>query len=212
MEKLFYCIIVGLIVVIAFLACWIRSLKGENIELKQHAFTDDLTGLKNQRYFYEFFIKEVKFARRHNLPISVVIIDLDNFKSVNDIYGHATGDEYLKEVAKTLRRTAKRAEDHIVRYGGDEFIIILPGTVPRDAQHIAKRVKAGIVSIGQQLGLQIETSASIGVSGRAEWRSGRRITNESEMDSLFKEADAAMYKQKDAAKMCRLQNEKKNQG
>ncbi len=212
MQEMLFGLVFGLIAVIVFMLCRLHSLKGENVELRQHAFTDDLTGLKNQRYYNEFFLKEVNFARRYNLPVSIILIDLNNFKTVNDKYGHAKGDDYLKEVARILRRTAKRAEDHVIRYGGDEFVIILPGAEPKDAERIAQRIKTGVTSINQQLGLQIETSASAGVAGRTIWRYDKRITSESEAESLFNEADALMYKQKEAARKERLESGTENQG
>lgn len=99
-----------------------------NKELDLQASTDGLTGVANRRYLNEFVARELARSIRENTMLSVIMVDLDFFKSFNDNYGHLAGDECLKQVAHKLRETVKRPADLVARYGGEEFAIILPNT------------------------------------------------------------------------------------
>jgi PleD family two-component response regulator len=96
-------------------------------ELKKISITDPLTGLLNRRYFQERLIEEMERSRRHKLPLSLIIMDVDNFKAINDTFGHQAGDEALKGIARCIRNSI-RAIDVAARYGGEEFTVILPQT------------------------------------------------------------------------------------
>ncbi|HAT48774.1 MAG: diguanylate cyclase [Nitrospirae bacterium] len=102
-----------------------KKLASANQILRRMAFLDGLTGIANRRFFDEIFQKEWRRAARSQSTIALILIDIDFFKLFNDIYGHQAGDECLKQVAKTLEASLKRPGDHAIRYGGEEFAVIL---------------------------------------------------------------------------------------
>ncbi len=108
-------------------------------ELKRISITDVLTGLLNRRYFQERLTEEIERSRRHRIPVSLIMVDIDNFKAFNDNYGHLGGDEILILLGQALRNYI-RAIDVAARYGGEEFTIILPQTNKEDARIIAERL------------------------------------------------------------------------
>ncbi|WDT75022.1 MAG: diguanylate cyclase [Candidatus Manganitrophus sp.] len=108
-------------------------------ELKRISITDALTGLLNRRYFQERLTEEIERSRRHRIPVSLIIVDIDNFKGFNDTFGHLGGDEILILLGQALRNYI-RAIDVAARYGGEEFTIILPQTNKEDARIIAERL------------------------------------------------------------------------
>ncbi|MFQ5587750.1 MAG: diguanylate cyclase [Nitrospiria bacterium] len=107
--------------------------------LKEISISDSLTGLLNRRYFFERLTEEIERTKRHGLPTCLIMIDIDDFKKINDTHGHMAGDEALKWLARLLRNTI-RAIDVASRYGGEEFTVILPNTKIEDARIIAERV------------------------------------------------------------------------
>lgn len=126
---------------------WLKSVQ-ENWELKQlHAvleelvITDSLTGLYNQRHFSSRLKQEMERARRRRYPLSLLLLDLDNFKSYNDMYGHLAGDRALEEVGKIVLGSIRRDIDAGFRYGGDEFAVIFPETTRQQAAAIAQRIR-----------------------------------------------------------------------
>ena len=112
------------------------------------ATTDRLTGLANRHYFAEFWEVEWKAAVRNSTPISAIMIDIDYFKSFNDTFGHQKGDDCLKQVAQRIKKTLKRPRDLAVRYGGEEFLVVLPNTNREGAITIAKTIQLEIRSLG----------------------------------------------------------------
>jgi diguanylate cyclase (GGDEF)-like protein len=108
-------------------------------ELKKISITDPLTGLLNRRYFQERLTEEMERSRRHKLPLSLIIMDADDFKIINDTFGHQAGDEALKGIARCIRNSI-RTIDVAARYGGEEFTVILPQTSKQDATVIAERI------------------------------------------------------------------------
>ena len=121
---------------------WLLSLAAEKLFQQEHAnealiklaFTDFLTGLKARRYFEEQLDLEIKRAGRNSSPLSLVLVDIDDFKLVNDRYGHKAGDIILREIASCLMKD-RREIDTVARYGGDEFVILLPDTNLVGADH-----------------------------------------------------------------------------
>lgn len=119
------------------------SLKEKAGEFEQLSVTDALTGLLNRRYIEERLMEEVKRSNRHGYPMSFMMLDVDEFKSYNDTFGHPAGDEALKLVAHVIRETLRGA-DVAARFGGEEFSILLPQTTGEEAIHIAERIRHNI--------------------------------------------------------------------
>ncbi|MDH7577763.1 MAG: GGDEF domain-containing protein [Bacillota bacterium] len=119
------------------------KLAGERDEFEMLALTDGLTGIYNYRYFQYCLLEEMKRAERYGIPLSLLIFDLDFFKTYNDTFGHPAGDRVLKKVAEVLRRRL-RSNDILCRYGGDEFVVILAGTGAKDAAQVAGNLKEAI--------------------------------------------------------------------
>lgn len=138
-----------------------------HIEIANRLYhTDILTGLNN-RYFFDKHIKDqIAYAERYNSDLSLLIIDIDRLNSFNEKYGHAAGDEAIKQIASVLRHTVNRKPDSVCRYGGEEFAIILPGTNKVGAQKVAQRIQQQIQSlcIGHHSENAQAVSVSIGVS------------------------------------------------
>jgi diguanylate cyclase (GGDEF)-like protein len=148
------------------------------------AIKDGLTGLFNRRYFNELINVELKRMARSATSLSLLMLDIDNFKNYNDTKGHQAGDELLKGVAKTVRGSV-RAVDMVCRYGGEEFVAILPQTEKSSAQIIAERIRV-------QVGLYFPTTVSIGISTYPD--------DAREVEPLLKKADNALYQAKQTGK------------
>jgi len=158
-----------------------QDLERAQVQLQARSITDSLTGLKNHREFHERLEDEVNRASRHNLPLSLLLMDVDHFKSYNDTYGHPAGDEALRRVAKILERHA-RETDILARYGGEEFAVILVNTDREDAIIAAERFRQAIACEDwPNHGVKV----SVGVSTL-------RILPQSRSD-LVLEADTALY-------------------
>ena len=148
------------------------------------AHRDHLTNLWNRRYFYAKLGAEVSRLKRTNLPLCMALIDIDDFKSINDVHGHFAGDEVLREVAVILTNST-RAVDTVVRLGGDEFAIILSDTDIEAASAVAERVRGVIASSSNCH----QTTISVGVLLiQAEM--------EVEVDQIIKLVDETLYKAK----------------
>jgi len=151
--------------------------------MRRLAVTDGLTGLYNHRHFQEMLGNEVDRAGRYGLTFTLLMMDLDFFKTVNDRLGHPRGDEALREVAAVLSHEA-RASDFVARYGGEEFVMILPGTSSKQATALAERVRAGVRAITLSVPEPPPLSISIGV---ADFPTCGR-----ERESLIAAADTAL--------------------
>jgi two-component system, cell cycle response regulator len=119
------------------------DLQRKNVVLREMATTDDLTGLKNRRSFFEALALHLSLAGRQRSPLSLVLLDVDNFKGYNDAFGHSAGDNVLRGIAEVLRTTT-RAHDTVSRHGGEEFIVLLPMTGPVVARAMAERLRKAI--------------------------------------------------------------------
>ncbi|MEN9314321.1 MAG: hypothetical protein RIS35_714 [Pseudomonadota bacterium] len=154
------------------------------------ATRDELTGLDNRRTLQERLEEHVALARRSGLPLTAMMLDIDHFKSINDRFGHLSGDEAIRKVAGLMREMLRR-QDLIGRMGGEEFLIVLPATGIGAALEIAERIRAGIEAAGAVSveGRPIRVTASVGVSA-FDPEAGIGI------ETLIHRADEAMYRAK----------------
>ncbi len=158
------------------------------------ALIDDVTGLPNQRYFRQQLARDVERSHRENAPLSLILIDADDFKSVNDHHGHEVGTATLREMGRRLRRQA-RDEDLVARYGGDEFAVLCPSTPKAEAGRVAETLRGAVAACvlataGTPLPVRLTVSAGVATCpGDA-----------ADGDALFALADRAAYQAKDAGK------------
>jgi len=123
------------------------ALAVANARLGHLARDDGLTGIANRRFFDMRFVKVFASSKRHQRPIGLVMIDVDNFKLFNDIYGHVAGDNCLQQIAVALQRVIGRAEDLLARYGGEEMVLLLPETDSTGASHLAERARQAVANL-----------------------------------------------------------------
>jgi diguanylate cyclase (GGDEF)-like protein len=168
----------------------VRELRVRQAELEVLSSTDALTGLWNRAVFFTRLEEEIARARRHAHPLSVLMIDVDHFKAVNDTHGHAVGDRVLRELAATVRKNL-RTGDLAARYGGEELAVLLPHTKLEHAQAVAARLneEARAVRLGDEGRKHV--TVSIGVS---------MLEGEENADQLVARADEALYDAKRAGR------------
>jgi diguanylate cyclase (GGDEF)-like protein len=171
------------------------GLSLENVELhdrvRRQAVTDDLTGLFNHRRFQEVIASEVAAARRYDRPLALLLLDIDDFKAINDTYGHQQGDVVLREVGRVLRECSREI-DEPARYGGEEMAVALPQTDLDGAYAIAERVRRAVEALAIP---RLDGSGTLSVTvscGVAAGADGK--------DALVADADAALYSAKRAGK------------
>ena len=174
------------------LAQWLfmyRTTRSSRRKIEQLTFTDDLTNVYNYRYLDRRLDEELRAARRFHTPLSLIYLDLDKFKAINDTHGHQTGNAVLSELGQFLR-IAARATDLVGRMGGDEFLIILPNTGRNEAQIVSERFRAALEAHEFKLnGEGAHTlRASMGVASYPEDARNK--------EGLIAGADQAMYRAK----------------
>lgn len=169
---------------------------GLETQLREMRDTDELTGLRNRRAITALAETELARAAREMRPLSVVMLDIDHFKQVNDTYGHQAGDQALCLVAGTVSKNV-RLYDVVGRWGGEEILLLLPGTTYSQALMVAERVRAAIAAIplGLQEGQSVALTASLGVASRAPGD----VTN---LETLVASADMALYHAKSNGRNC----------
>jgi len=163
----------------------------DDVEALQHlASTDPLTGVANRRGGEKHIANEVSRARREKRPLSCILVDIDRFKSVNDTYGHQAGDQLLRDVSALLRRTV-RAYDILVRWGGEEFLLVLPGVGLELARTLADRLRGAVERL-ETHGLGPVTVSA----GAAEFE------NDYDFASTLRTADRRLYQAKASGRNC----------
>jgi two-component system cell cycle response regulator len=157
----------------------LESLRERNAELEELSITDELTGLYNQRHFYDRLEREVARNRRQGHPLCLLFFDVDGLKVYNDTYGHSGGNDVLRAVAQSLAQHVRKDVDSGYRYGGDEFAVILPEMHEDQAIEVAMRINNALWEAGLQ-----NISLSFGIA---------ELTHEMDSETLFRHADEAMY-------------------
>lgn len=169
----------------------LQTLKNE---LEFLATTDSLTKLYNRRYFMEMSTKMIELAKREKQALSIIMLDIDDFKKVNDTYGHQIGDDVLIELANTLMSN-QRKSDIICRFGGEEFEILLPNTslsgAERMANNLRKEVASLVIDVPDDQKLQFTISLDV---------SQINLKTENNLEKGLKRADEALYQAKETGK------------
>ncbi|MEJ2133418.1 MAG: sensor domain-containing diguanylate cyclase, partial [Gammaproteobacteria bacterium] len=172
-----------------------RQLVSQNEELARLSITDDLTKLYNYRFFQDHLPREVKRAKRTKQPFSLILIDIDDFKQLNDRYGHAVGDTVLRRIAVVMQGVV-RETDFLARYGGEEFALLVSHTDVDGAGALAEKIRMAVAEErfpvpGGQKSAGVQVTVSIGV---AAFRGDAK--------KLFNDADRELYQAKEAGKDC----------
>lgn len=170
-----------------------RAEKEEVSLLRRAANVDDLTGLRSRSYFRRAAARRMEMYRRNGLPLACAVLDVDDFKSYNDRYGHGSGDKALRCVGRVLRESA-RADDLVARYGGEEFVVLMGGDV-EDGIKVAERVRERVQLegvTGDENSLNSSLTVSVGVAPLTE--------DTSSLEELVEAADAELYRAKRTGK------------
>lgn len=172
-------------------------------KLQTVARTDDLTGLLNRRGAEEVLRREAARSLRKQYHYSLVLADIDMFKSINDQYGHDVGDETIKAISKAIQSTV-RDNDYVARWGGEEFLIILIDANPNSGVEIAERIRSAVNGLSINCGAQaITTSLSLGVA---------RFNEQEDVASVLKRADIALYQAKESGRNCVINGDSREAG
>jgi diguanylate cyclase (GGDEF)-like protein len=176
----------------------LRFSYNDEIEEQYHAklftfaSTDSLTGMYNKRYILNEMENQIKIVRRNQRLFSIVMLDIDDFKNINDSHGHLAGDDYLKKVAQTIVDSL-REQDTASRFGGEEFLILLPETTLEGAQKLAERIRQKIENMELDFqGNIIRSTISAGVS--------QFSLEFSDAENFIRSADIALYRSKSEGK------------
>lgn len=164
--------------------------------IQQLAKVDTLTGLENRRSLMDFAEVQLKLAQRYKSFFSIILIDLDYFKKINDTYGHLIGDEILKNIAKILKESLRNV-DHIGRFGGEEFIVTLPNTNLKNAFVVAEKVRDAIANFVHNIEEQIiQTTVSVGIATYNPL--------DDDVNQIIERADKALYQAKSSGRNCSI--------
>lgn len=167
----------------------LEELSQANDTINRLAHTDELTGLANRRAFNERLEEEIYSSRRHGFPLSIIMSDIDHFKSVNDDYGHETGDRVLKAFAGIMNKIT-RVDDFTARWGGEEFIVLLPHCEIDEAFEVAERMRIGFQDAEIE-GINSSLSSSFGVA---------QLKSDDTKDRFISRSDEALYRAKQAGR------------
>lgn len=171
-----------------------QELNAANLKLAEQSTRDSLTGIKNKKAFDEYLYTEGLLSKREQTMLSLVMVDIDHFKTINDQFGHLAGDHVLKLITPVMQEYLKRPKDFLARFGGEEFAIVLPNTTAKGALHVAELIRDALEHLEIFWdGKRIPVTASLGVSSTI-------IQNADDIFRLIDIADQGMYKSKSAGR------------
>lgn len=168
----------------------LQNISEARQQIETMAIMDELTGLFNRRHIMTRFVEEFTRTQRLSKDLGCIMIDIDNFKQINDRHGHLVGDELLREVARVIKQSV-RTYDIVGRYGGEEFLVILPDTDRDDAKSLAERIRKNVRGEPERapgISLQYEVTVSLGVACMRE--------QDASIDDIIKRADDNLYEAK----------------
>ncbi len=178
---------------LAFIFSFIIKEDIEKRKLLERAIKDHLTKLYNRFYFEEEGRRELERAKRYGYPLSLIILDLDNFKQINDRFGHQKGDEVLIKFAEVLKKSVRKT-DMPVRYGGEEFLVLLPHTHAEEAIKVAERIRKNFAGVAFRAGMEVfRLTVSAGVASCD-------LPEDCNLEDLLSKADKALYMAKKEGK------------
>ncbi len=154
------------------------------------AFTDPLTGAMNRAAMNQALTREIELAKRQDTPLSIILLDADHFKRINDTHGHSHGDEVLKTLAQIAKDTIRQS-DVLYRYGGEEFLVLLGQTDTSGATHLADRIREHVEALDTINGKKSDVTVSLGVT---------TLNSKDDCRSLFDRADKSLYQAKSAGR------------
>lgn len=161
--------------------------------LRRQAVFDALTSIPNRRFFIEQLVHELRRGHRDQVPLALLICDIDDFKSYNDTFGHQAGDRCLRTVADLLRESLQRGSDFCARYGGEEFVVVLPNTTLEGALRVAERIRESVSGLGMWHPASSRGIVTISIGVAEERGDGQDPDHE----SLIRRADEALYRAKE---------------
>ena len=174
-----------------------KILSENNKQLEHLSKLDALTGLANRRFFDESLRKELKRSSREKTSLSLILLDIDDFKKYNDTYGHLVGDECLKQIADVLQEAVDRSHDMVARFGGEEFAVIIPSADLKGGQIVAEKLRRSVEQLNftsSEKSAALPMSISLGVSFF------HPDQNNVTPETLIALADKALYKAKEEGK------------
>jgi diguanylate cyclase (GGDEF)-like protein len=175
-----------------------RKLNSMTGELEKLSNIDELTGLYNRRFFNDTYQKEWNNAVRMQSPVGILMADIDYFKKYNDKYGHLQGDKCLQRIASSIKEAVKRPRDLVARFGGEEFIVLLPDTDLRGCVFVAGRILTIVEALdfpGAPEASGAKVSVSVGIASAVP-------ENEMKLEALVLAADKALYRAKEDGRNC----------
>ncbi|MEA5602545.1 PleD family two-component system response regulator [Nostoc sp. UHCC 0252] len=179
-----------------------QKLEAVNVELQRLVTIDGLTQVANRRRFEEYFNQEWQRLKREQRPLSLILCDVDFFKSYNDTYGHRVGDRCLQEIAQAIKDIINRPADLVARYGGEEFVVILPDTDVEGAIHVAEKICHAVRTLAiphENSPVKAYVTISVGLTTQIP-------QPDSDLEEMIDEADRALYEAKAAGRDRFVQN------